>query len=97
MPQQIASPVAQAPAVVDTSAPEPLCPDAGDVARAAPPPPEEVKQVTQVTLEPDITTTSSIVPLTSGPLKGRAWGNTHRRLSAATGASHQRRLPQPAF
>ena len=59
MPQQIASPVAPAPAGIDALTPEPLAPTLVTSPAFPPPPPEEVKQVT---LEPDITTTSSIVP-----------------------------------
>ena len=64
MPQQIASPVAPAPTGIDALTPEPLAPTLMTSPALAPPPPEEVKQVT---LEPDITTTSSIVPLATNP------------------------------
>ena len=64
MPQQIASPVAPAPSGIDALTPEPLAPTLMTSPALAPPPPEEVKQVT---LEPDITTTSSIVPLATNP------------------------------
>ena len=64
MPQQIASPDAPAPSGIDALTPEPLAPTLVTSPALAPPPPEEVKQVT---LEPDITTTSSIVPVATNP------------------------------
>ena len=46
MPQQIASPVAPAPTGIDALTPEPLAPTLMTSPALAPPPPEEVKQVT---------------------------------------------------
>ena len=78
MPQQIASPVAPAPTGIDALTPEPLAPTLMTSPALAPPPPEEVKQVT---LEPDITTTSSIVPLATNP-KVENLGETSTEASA---------------
>lgn len=64
MPQQIASPDAPAPAGIDALTPEPLVPTLVTSPALAQPPLEEVKQVT---LEPDITTTSSILPVATNP------------------------------
>ena len=60
MPQQIATPSAPGPSGIDALTPEPLVPTLVTSPALAPPPPEELKQVT---LEPDTTTTSSILPV----------------------------------
>jgi hypothetical protein len=63
MPQQITTPAASSP-LVNLPTPEPLAPTLLTSPALAPPPPEEVKQVT---LEPDAATTSSIVPVETNP------------------------------
>lgn len=63
-PQQIASPAAPEPSGIDALTPEPLAAAMVKAPALEPQAPEEVRQVT---VEPDVATTSSIVPLATTP------------------------------
>jgi ribonuclease E len=93
MPQQIATPVAPLPAQagIDALTPEPLAAAMVNAPALEPQAPEEVKQVA---LEPDITTTSSILPVATNP-EAENLGEAEAEIEASAPPVSETLQPKP--
>jgi hypothetical protein len=93
MPQQIATPVAPLPARagIDALTPEPLAAAMVNAPALEPQAPEEVKQVA---LEPDITTTSSILPVATNP-EAENLGEAEAEIEASAPPVSETPQPKP--
>jgi hypothetical protein len=90
-PQQIAPPVAPSPAGIDALTPEPLAAAMVNAPALEPQAPEEVKQVTP---EPDITTTSSILPVATNP-EAENLGEAEAEIEVSTPPVGETPKPKP--